>query len=98
MSNANQNFPQSPQSSSSHSRLKIWLPIIIILILLVGGYLLWSYDHSVISQTSIPPTIIGGDKDEHGCLGSAGYQWCQVKNKCLKFWEEQCGGTGQFCG
>lgn len=35
-------------------------------------------------------TIVGGDKDEHGCIGSAGYSWCQVKNKCLREWEEKC--------
>jgi len=36
------------------------------------------------------PTIIGGDKDAHGCLISAGYSWCEVKNKCLRMWEEAC--------
>ncbi|MFA5133775.1 MAG: hypothetical protein WC459_03160 [Patescibacteria group bacterium] len=34
--------------------------------------------------------IVGGDRDEHGCIGSAGYMWCQPKNKCLRIWEESC--------
>lgn len=34
--------------------------------------------------------IIGGDRDEHGCIGSAGYSWCAIKNKCLRVWEEPC--------
>jgi len=34
--------------------------------------------------------IVGGDKDEHGCIGSAGYSWCERKNKCLRVWEEPC--------
>jgi len=34
-------------------------------------------------------TIVGG-KDEYGCIPSAGYSWCQVKNKCLRVWEEKC--------
>jgi len=34
--------------------------------------------------------IVGGDKDEHGCLGPAGYSWCEPKNKCLRIWEETC--------
>ena len=34
--------------------------------------------------------LIGGDKDEHGCIGSAGYTWCQEKQKCLRTWEELC--------
>jgi hypothetical protein len=34
--------------------------------------------------------IIGGDKDEHDCLGSAGYSWCVAKGKCLRVFEEWC--------
>ena len=34
--------------------------------------------------------VVGNDKDEHGCIGSAGYSWCEVKQKCLKSWEEKC--------
>ena len=33
---------------------------------------------------------VGGDGDEHGCIGSAGYQWCESKSKCLRTWEEEC--------
>ena len=36
------------------------------------------------------PQIIGGDKDEHGCLIAAGYSWCEAKNKCLRVWEVPC--------
>lgn len=35
-------------------------------------------------------TPLGGDRDEHGCIPSAGYSWCEPKNKCLKIWEEGC--------
>lgn len=35
-------------------------------------------------------TIVGGDRDEHGCIGSAGYSWCAAKSKCLRSWEESC--------
>ncbi len=34
--------------------------------------------------------IVGGDKDEHECLGSAGYSWCEAKGKCLRVFEEWC--------
>lgn len=34
--------------------------------------------------------IIGGDKDEGGCLIGAGYSWCEIKEKCLRVWEEPC--------
>ncbi|MDD3498644.1 MAG: hypothetical protein PHH24_04065 [Candidatus Moranbacteria bacterium] len=34
--------------------------------------------------------LIGGDKDDHGCLIGAGYSWCEEKQKCLRVWEEEC--------
>jgi len=34
--------------------------------------------------------IVGGDRDAHGCIGSAGYSWCEAKQKCLRTWEEPC--------
>ncbi len=34
--------------------------------------------------------IVGGDKDEHGCIGSAGYSWCPSTQKCQRMWEEYC--------
>lgn len=39
------------------------------------------------------PPIVGGDRDEHGCIGSAGYSWCAPKQKCLRPWEEECFAT-----
>jgi hypothetical protein len=36
------------------------------------------------------PPIVGGDRDEHGCIGSAGYIWCEAKQECLREWEEPC--------
>jgi hypothetical protein len=43
-----------------------------------------------IEQPNNPSNIVGGDRDAHGCIGSAGYSWCPVKNKCLRVWEEDC--------
>lgn len=34
--------------------------------------------------------LVGGDRDEHNCIGSAGYTWCEPKQKCLREWEEPC--------
>ncbi|OQA93743.1 MAG: hypothetical protein BWY24_00346 [Microgenomates group bacterium ADurb.Bin219] len=42
------------------------------------------------SKTKKTEKLIGGDKDEHGCLIAAGYSWCEVKQKCLRIWEEPC--------
>ncbi len=45
---------------------------------------------NVVCPKSKTPDIVGGDKDIHGCIGSAGYSWCEIKNKCLRVWEEKC--------
>ena len=34
--------------------------------------------------------LIGGNKDDHGCLIGAGYQWCPSTEKCQRMWEEYC--------
>ena len=44
-----------------------------------------------VSATGAP--VVGSDKDEHGCIGSAGYTWCEAKQKCLREWEEPCEVT-----
>ncbi|MDP2951046.1 MAG: hypothetical protein Q8N55_01545, partial [bacterium] len=41
-------------------------------------------------QGGQPGELLGGDEDEHGCIGSAGYTWCEIKEKCLRTWEEPC--------
>ena len=33
---------------------------------------------------------VGGETDEHGCLPTAGYTWCEAEQKCLRLWEENC--------
>jgi len=33
------------------------------------------------------PAKAGADKDAHGCIGSAGYQWCAKTNQCERPWE-----------
>jgi hypothetical protein len=43
------------------------------------------------------PSLIGGDKDDHGCLIAAGYSWCEAKQKCLRTWEENCS-SGNLVG
>jgi len=31
--------------------------------------------------------IVGNDKDNHGCIGSAGYTWSAVKNECVRIFD-----------
>ena len=40
------------------------------------------------SESARPaPPMPGSDRDPHGCIGSAGYQWCAKENKCVRAWE-----------
>ena len=41
-------------------------------------------------EEDLEPGIIGGERDEYGCLGPAGYQWCPSQQKCMRMWEEYC--------
>ena len=33
---------------------------------------------------------LGGTKDLHGCIPSAGFQWCEALGKCHRPWETAC--------
>lgn len=56
---------------------------VVILALGVAGFV-------VSRNNATPNNMLGGDRDEHGCIGSAGYSWCEEKQKCLRMWEEKC--------
>lgn len=55
-----------------------------------GGKATEKSDNTNAQKTENQQTVVGGDKDEYGCIGSAGYSWCELKNKCLRIWEEPC--------
>ncbi|MCT4617400.1 MAG: hypothetical protein N4A38_04280 [Candidatus Gracilibacteria bacterium] len=40
---------------------------------------------NVVGQTR---GLVGGDRDEHGCIGSAGYMWSEFKKECVRPWEQ----------
>ena len=31
--------------------------------------------------------LVGNNRDDHGCLSSAGYQWSYALNDCIRVWE-----------
>lgn len=31
--------------------------------------------------------LVGNDRDEHGCIGSAGYTWSYALHDCVQLWE-----------
>jgi len=45
-----------------------------------------------------PPTLVGGDRDAHGCIGSAGYEWCEALSECIRPWETNCTAAEVLVG
>ncbi len=44
-------------------------------------------DSLVVTETDEErPQIIGGNRDEHGCLGTAGYLWDEESQACVRPW------------
>jgi len=37
-----------------------------------------------------PQPMPGSDRDEHGCIPSAGYTWCEPLKECIRPWETNC--------
>jgi hypothetical protein len=56
-----------------------------------GSYVSRTGPNCEFAACSSENNLVGNDKDEHGCIGSAGYIWCEEKQKCLRTWEEICG-------
>ncbi len=61
----------------------LWL-LAVIVVLIAGG--LFIYKEAVAPANP----IVGGDRDVHGCIGSAGYSWCDAKQSCIRPWEQYC--------
>lgn len=40
-----------------------------------------------VGQPAAAIPAVGSDRDAHGCIGSAGYQWCQRSGRCERPWE-----------
>jgi hypothetical protein len=70
---------------------KINIFIVIVCLILIGGAIYFSLTKKTSPQSNENNNqIVGGDRDEHGCIPSAGYSWCGAKEKCLRIWEEAC--------
>ena len=40
------------------------------------------------SERKEKEAVGGSDKDEHGCIASAGYTWSEVQKDCIRLWEK----------
>lgn len=60
----------------------IVIAAVVVAILVAGGYFAYQYYSE--------PKLVGDDIDSHGCFVTAGFSWCEAKQKCLRTWEEAC--------
>lgn len=40
-----------------------------------------------VMDTAASKKIVGNDRDDHGCIASAGYQWSAIKKECIRPFE-----------
>ncbi len=59
-------------------------------LLLLGALVLTGCVQSGAPAQNSSAPMVGSDRDAHGCIGSAGYTWCESKSKCIRTWEESC--------
>ncbi|KAJ3260868.1 hypothetical protein HK103_007431 [Boothiomyces macroporosus] len=45
---------------------------------------------NLLIATAAASPVVGGDRDAHGCIPSAGYTWCESTQQCQRSWEQQC--------
>ncbi len=60
---------------------------IIVFLFLVVTFLTGCQPAKPIAEPPVPDKPIGGQRDEHGCLGPAGYIWNEESNACIREWE-----------
>jgi hypothetical protein len=75
-------------------RLIFLLSITFLIVVLTTSFFLGKINTEILpvdqEVETNPDQTVGGDRDEHGCIGSAEYSWCEDKKKCLRPWEEPC--------
>ena len=64
---------------------KIFISILVVVLIVILGLFYFSKNKGGSSNQ-----IVGGDRDAHGCIGSAGYSWCEAKVSCIRVWESYC--------
>lgn len=65
---------------------KLWVPKVV-------DYLLKDETGAFQVPIETVEPIVGGDRDVHGCIGSAGYAWCEARQACERPWERYCTAT-----
>lgn len=66
---------------------------VVVLLLVSGAAVIFatnSQSPEPSQELAVNEERLGGDRDEHGCIPSAGYSWCEARAECLRVWETPC--------
>lgn len=70
---------------------KQFLPIVLVFLVLIGLLsIIVVFNENL---TSVNESPIGGQRDDYGCLGPAGYSWDSEIDACIRTWEISELGT-----
>ena len=50
---------------------------------------------NIVADDTLP--MVGGSRDDQGCLISAGYTWCKSTNNCIRGWITPCEDNYSDC-
>ena len=39
----------------------------------------------IVTAARLSEVLLGGDRDDYGCITSAGYKWCNETSECVSF-------------
>lgn len=67
--------------------MKPFLHIAIALFILIVASCNSAQNKQVKAPEAPVPLVAGGDRDEHGCIGSAGYTWSELRKECIRLFE-----------
>ena len=60
----------------------------IIIAILLALFLIGIFGIPYLYKDTSEDQLVGGDKDENGCIATAGYTWNITKQECVREWEE----------
>lgn len=67
---------------------KLLLLPLLFLSIVSCDFMLKERDDSEAEVNTEEKIVLGTDKDEKGCVTSAGYKWSQLRNECIRVFEE----------
>jgi hypothetical protein len=65
-------------------------------LLVFSLFLLMCCTNKAVKERKNEPVLAGGDKDSHGCIGSSGYIWSELRQECVRIFE--IGSPFTACG